>query len=31
METRKQEIILTRPRIGHTRITHLISHLFPLS
>jgi len=33
METRRQEIILTRLRIGHTRITHihLISHLFPLS
>jgi len=32
IETRRQEIILTRLRIGHTRIihTHLISHLFSL-
>jgi len=31
--TRSQEIILTRLRIGHTRLTHthLISHLMPLS
>ena len=33
LQTRSQEITLTRLRLGHTRITHtyLISHLMPLS